>query len=579
MVGLASKKQILIVGNDALHLYVASGKTVSLYSDFSTFSDTLDAELSTAFRSVGLPLVVLFDVVEQQYRKEVLPQVNFMDKNKVIQRKLQMAFPQQKMRSFVLMNQKPHETSGPTALFTALSDSALIDSVMRAIVDSAVSVIGSGLLPMESTGLITKLVHEAHQRAQTPDDTRWSVLMTYHKTGGLRQVVIKDGELALTRMTPIPVYEDNIAQLTDEMVREFNATLTYLSRFGYVPSDGLDLVVVSSTNICQRLRQYGLPVTHLYPLTIPEAGQLIGVNTGMYGDDSPFADILHAAWTGNQKKLFVPLESSLLNKVKTARQLSKVAILLLLIGGSYLAYQNAIIQMDNMSKQDGLSEQTTKNRALKNEVDELSRTLNTLKYDPEKTSVMLDLYAQYKKQNLDVEPTLQKLLTQIDRTKYSIKEITIVENTSETEVAALQQAAVTAITAQLEMAAQAKAAQEQAAQAGTTQDGSGEQGNAPAPTPEPITPPETKAVVTIKATIGFAEDLTVEDAARETYDFIDRLQNAFIGREIVLDEIAGNLSEDKTVEGRFEETGKGEAKNNSKKSDLTSKFTIKGMLE
>lgn len=564
MVGLASKKQILVVGNDELHLYVMSGKTVSLYEEFSSYSETLDRELTVALKAVNAPLVILFDLVEQQYRKETLPQVNFLDKAKVIQRKLQMAFPQQKMRSHVLMKQRPGETT-LTALFAAISDSNLIDMIVRAIMDSAVGVVGAGLLPLEATGLITKLIQEAHKRAQTPDDTRWSVLMTYHKTGGLRQVVIRDGELALTRMTPIPVSDANSAQIADEMVREFNATLTYLSRFGYVPSDGLDLMVVSSQDVCQRMRQYGLAVTHLYPVTVSEAGQMAHLGINVIDHNSPYADVLHAAWAVQEKKLAVPLVSPILERIKMARQIAKLATIILVFASLYVAYQCAILQMDNVGKQDGVGQLRAKNQELKREVDELSATLNTLKYDPEKTSVMLSVYDEHTKQDLSLDATLNLLMAQVNRHEYHISEITIEENVQGQDVEALQQAAIQAITQQRQ--------QEAAMKQPKLPDGSIDPD---APQIE-IVPPEAKQVVTVRADLRFNEEMSVEQAARATYEFIEKLEVSFPGRDIILDEIVGNLSEDKTVEGRAEDAS-GDSAQSSKK-DLVSKFTIRGMLE
>lgn len=569
MVGFASKKQVLIVGNDALQLYVSGGKTISLYGEFSAHSGTLVEELTASFKAAGAPLVILFDVMEQQYRKEILPNVSFMDKGKVIQRKLQMAFPQQKMRAHIQMQQHANDGKGVTALFAAVSDSPIIEAVIRAILDSAVSVIGSALLPLEATGLTTKLVQEAHKRAQTPDDTRWSVLMTYHKTGGLRQVVIRDGELALTRMTPIPSHEGNIEQLTDEMVREFNATLTYLSRFGYVPSDGLDLVVVSSPDICQRLRQYGLAVTHLYPMTMAEAGQLINVNTNTHQEQDPFADMLHAGWVGSQRKLFVTLDAPLISKIQKARQIAKLATIGFAFAALYIAYQCFTIQAGNFENMDGLDQARSRNQVLKREVDEASVSLNTLKYDPEKINVMLAVYDQYRKQNLDIEPTLNVLMAQVDRDQYRIGELSITEITSETEVQALQQSAIEALTLirqQEAIMAQPK-----------LPDGSVDPS---VPLPE-IVPPEAKQVVTIRSEIKFNDDMEIEDAARATYEFIDRLIAAFPGRQVELTDIVGNLSESRTIEGSLTEAEVGSdadaaARNN--RAEMVSKFTIKGML-
>ena len=102
-----NKKQILVVGNDGVHLYVTSGKRTHLYEDFSDAGGNLSSGLRAAFKKLNMPLILLFDVVEQQYRKETIPQVSFLDRKKVIQRKLMMSFPQQQMRAFLPSKQQP----------------------------------------------------------------------------------------------------------------------------------------------------------------------------------------------------------------------------------------------------------------------------------------------------------------------------------------------------------------------------------------------------------------------------------------------------------------------------------------
>lgn len=607
MAGLSLKKQVLVVGNEGVQVYAVSGKNVSLYADISSRNDDFRKELEVAFRAIGSPILVLLDVVEQQYRKEILPAVSFLDRSKVIQRKLQMAFPQHDMRSFLLMQKKEAEGESLTALFAALSSSPLIDMVIDAIMASEVGVVGAGLLPLESTSLITKLVKETHQRAQTPDDTRWSILMTYHQTGGLRQIVIKDGELALTRMTPI-MATNGSAQIAEEMVREFNATLTYLSRFGYIPSDGIDLIIVTSSDVCQLLRHRPLQVTHLYPLTLQEANQLLGLSMVMTDESDPHADIVHAAWLGTQKKIAVPMVSSVLGKVKMARQVSKIAIGIFLVAALYFAYENVMLVTGGMTEQTGIVEQRARSMALRQEVDNLSKSLNTLKYDPEKTRVVLGVYDEYKNKNIAVDPILQAIISQLDRQAIHIRELNLSEETAEATVTQYQQAATAAVPTAPGMDDGMAPDQPNGlggSPMGNPSMGGPAMGNPTMGGPQMMPPtgapspqmgmnnapananmaaqdaqtPVLKPVVTINMTIGFSEDMTIEQAAKATNEFVEKLRKRLPGRDVTVNEIIGNLSETKTVEGRSEQVAADRVEGRLVKNDSVSKLTIKGMLE
>ncbi len=125
------KKQILLVGNDGVQLYVTRGKRTSLYHDFSDAGGSLSSDLRKAFKSIGKPLLILFDVVEQQYRKETIPDVGLFDKKRVIQRKLTMAFPQQQMRAYVQLKKSPRDGDAMVALFAGLAPNLSVTQILQ----------------------------------------------------------------------------------------------------------------------------------------------------------------------------------------------------------------------------------------------------------------------------------------------------------------------------------------------------------------------------------------------------------------------------------------------------------------
>lgn len=533
MVGFGAKKQILVVGNDGVQLYVTAGKRVSMYADYSSSGGSLGAELKEAFRTINAPLIILFDVVEQQYRKEAIPKVSTFDKNKVIQRKLMMAFPQQQFRAFIPLAQKPKDNESLVALFAGLGSSLTNTQIIDAVLSSEVSLLGAGLLPMESTKLVAALVTATHKRASTANDTRWSILMTQHKTGGLRQVIIKDGELALTRLTPLAIDAHHTNDLVEEMVREFNATLTYLSRFGYVANDGLDLIVVSSAEVAQAIREQRLAVTHLYPLSNQEAGKLIGVTPTIAPDDAVFGEILHAGWAGIQRKLLMPLSAQILDKVRQARSFARLGILVLFFGAAYIAWQDFNLQTQIFGLNSEIVEQKSRRIALQNEYDELSKKLNTLKYDPEKTRITLEVYDEYKKKGLDFEPTLTAINDLIDKSKIILKDI---------EIRALDMPADPNV-----------------------------------PPADPNAPPP-KPNAQIDFTLGFVESTAMEEAARQTNDLVDRLKGRFPGRKIEVTQMVGNLAIDQTVQGISEQVAQGKIEGRTVQ-EQTSAIRITGALQ
>jgi len=71
--------------------------------------------------------------------------------------------------------------------------------------------------------MITKLSEKMHDKgAPIP---KWTVFIGQHQSGGLRQVVVREGELALTRMTAVGSHDENPMNWAREVQQEFKLNL------------------------------------------------------------------------------------------------------------------------------------------------------------------------------------------------------------------------------------------------------------------------------------------------------------------------------------------------------------------
>ena len=71
----------------------------------------------------------------------------------------------------------------------------------------------------------------------------------------MRQIVIKDGELALTRMTPVSEDTSNVVRWASEVHQEFKATMSYLTRFGFQQEDGLHIITIANAPCSEALQE------------------------------------------------------------------------------------------------------------------------------------------------------------------------------------------------------------------------------------------------------------------------------------------------------------------------------------
>lgn len=330
-----SRKRVLLAGNEGVVLYGPTGRNgiereIAIAWDVPNFNQQMTAALSG--QNAGVPVLILFDA-DHAYRKgEDIPKLSFFDKPLFIKRKLDQAFPNYPIRaSFeIAASKKTGEQKAPSSyLFVAISETDRLDRLAKSVLDAGVPVSGLGLLPVESEGLVTMLSGKLF--GHKGKNSRWVVLVGQHETGGLRQVVVKDGRLALTRMTPVSEAGLQGEGWVEEVMREFKATLTYIARFGYTPAEGLDVIVIGGEAEKQFFEQQQfLPGSNFRCVKIADALQMVGARGKNLGDTN-FGDALHAAWASQKKFLTASVRVESIHRIMLPRLVARIAGILLFL--------------------------------------------------------------------------------------------------------------------------------------------------------------------------------------------------------------------------------------------------------
>lgn len=288
------------------------------------------------------PVIILNDMVEQHYRKERLPKVGVMDKAQVLQRRLKVAFPNYPIRAALPSKQKiqgaqAKETNkGGLYLFAALPMSEAFTKTMAAVRESYVSIAGFGLLPVEASAMVSQLAKKLG--GEEKGKVHWAVFVGQHHSGGLRQIITRNGELALTRMTAMSAAAAaDSAQWVRQVATEFKATMGYLSRFGYGSDDILDVVIIAPEDQENNLKALINTPCRLHVVGAHNAGRAIGVKVPRE-ENASMADPLHAAWIAKRPKLLLPMEATQISAVSKPRQVAMLAMLALFGGFCYMAY-------------------------------------------------------------------------------------------------------------------------------------------------------------------------------------------------------------------------------------------------
>lgn len=246
---------------------------------------------------------VLFDVLDQSFKDEEIPRVGVLDRRKLLARHINMAFPGANLRGARLVS----ETAKKTLIYEMAS--VPLDGRVPGWLDFIQSLPhekgGLHVVAAENVDLLTAL---APKDAPVEEGkNHWRHLIGVNVTGGLRQIIEKNGRLCLTRLTQAPPADTAPADFADMITRDFKATITYIRRLGYQVGEPLDLVVLTTPENKAVLQELDWDSARSVSVYTPyEAGALLGLGS-LGREDQAYCDVLHAAWFSSKKKAVLPL--------------------------------------------------------------------------------------------------------------------------------------------------------------------------------------------------------------------------------------------------------------------------------
>ena len=391
----------MLVGGEGVVLYGPTGNGIEREMSISWEVPNFDEQLVTGLgaRNQSKSVLVIFDGADQTYRKEDnIPKLSPIDRPRFVKRKLELAFPsypirasleikpQAKKKGFALT--APKQEGGRSYLFVALPENEQLDRIGNAMYEAGVPVAGFGLLPLESTGLVAELADKLF--AGRGKKSRWAMIIGQHETGGLRQVVIKDGNLALTRLTPTSEAGGSGTGWVEEVTREFKATLTYISRFGYTEADGLDVVIVCGDIEKQFFDAKAMPVTNFQCVNVGEALRAIGSKS--FGvDNGNFSDALHAAWAAKKGGLKLSVRVPSIHRIQAPRLAARAGTIVLGLGVLGAAGLLALSIKDYASTQGEIGDKENQKTMLAREYEQESKAFDGLEMKPDAVKAVMNV--------------------------------------------------------------------------------------------------------------------------------------------------------------------------------------------
>lgn len=422
LVLMSPNRTVLLIGDEALYIYSVTARAARFIDAVAWSADDFARTVERLLRKEcgGKPVLILNDMTDQYFKGgQRLPNVGVMDKQGVLKRKLQVAFPNYPIRGALQIKQKRGERLAPGAdkaasarvsgdlyLFAGVPMAEPLVKTFEAVKSSMVAVAGFTLLPVEASDMVRALSVKLAGKDRRPN--QWAIFIGQHQSGALRQVVTRNGQLAMTRITSVVAADGDHETWAIDVYQEFKATLGYLSRYGYSPEDGTDLMVVASPEAGDALeRAIDLPCNYS-SFTANEAARLLGMSIGVQENPS-MADALHAAWCGRKTSFILKMDAADLNRIHQPRQAAAAAIFLLLAGTAYLAWDTANGSQKLIATQSEIGDQKRVLGQVQAEYDEEVRRLEAMGYDVKLIQAGLNTFNALETKRMDTMGLLKKV--------------------------------------------------------------------------------------------------------------------------------------------------------------------------
>lgn len=405
---------VLMIGDDGLAVYDISARKPQYIDTVPWQAEGFEQIVADHIRKDcgSKPVLLVNDMTDQHFKGgQRMPKVGAMDQANVLKRRLNVAFPSYPIRGALKIKtprgeKNPSRSAGPMYLFAATPMSEAIVKAIAAVRLSMAPIAGFVLLPVEASDMVQAMSQKLAGKGEKA--AKWTIFIGQHRSGALRQVITRNGQLAMTRMTPIINDDSDPGVWAREVQQELKATVSYLSRFGFEPDDGVDLFVIAGEQSAMALEgMIDIPCRYT-PYTASEAAAFAGLKIDAQAEQR-FADTIHATYIGQKSRFLLPMDAPELSKVYQPRQVAALAIFLMILSGGYLAWQSFDQTQSLLTKQEELSNQKRIRSQVMTEYNAEVQRMESLGFNVKVVRAVVELYRQIDKSEMKPLVFIEKL--------------------------------------------------------------------------------------------------------------------------------------------------------------------------
>ena len=228
------------------------------------------------------PTYLLVDIIEEEYKEEVIPHMHGKDRKAIIKHRQSRLFRDSPYCHAIMQGRETSGRRDDKVLLTSLINPARLGPWLELLHDHRNPLAGIYSLPILSKLLLDKLTDK--------QDT--TLLVTLQRGSGLRQSFFSNGQFKLSRLVRIPRLDS--AKYAGFILAEIEKVRLYLNSLGALSqTKPLEVYVLSHGTQLTRLKQESddSTLTHFNILDVSHAAKQIGIVDPLA---TTYADSLYA---------------------------------------------------------------------------------------------------------------------------------------------------------------------------------------------------------------------------------------------------------------------------------------------
>lgn len=269
---------MLSIGEEGIILLYFKNNTLNKRYFVKDKNDKAVSDLSLCLSSdKKAPLYLVLNHADQNYSLQSIPRVNKISAYLSAKTKMEH-FTRNNDVSSIFLVEKPNEFNQNWCyLFVSSKAKHLVEYWLSVFIEIGSNFKGILMFPIEINNIAKKVLYK--------DPNNWKIIVVATKTGGYRQVVLKENKMVFTRL--IPFTNDNLPGIiAGGIYQEVQNTIRSLTKFGFKKNDPIDLCIIMSENIKASLSVINFSENSVSILTPYELGKLLGAELAISEKDS-----------------------------------------------------------------------------------------------------------------------------------------------------------------------------------------------------------------------------------------------------------------------------------------------------